>query len=88
MNKVQEKLFKFYKMVETKYDSNALNSILQQSPFVEEEHDLHYSSLHDLIDEGWLKFISMDIREMNTVKYTVRFSSKAIQEIERIMNQQ
>lgn len=79
-----DKFLDFHEKLVKKHDSKRYRSFLDKRSFEEVEADNTYSSIHELIEEGYLEFISLDIGHMNTTKYTIHLSDKAINEIEKI----
>ncbi len=76
-----ENFLNFHENLEKKHGIKRYKDLLDKRPFVEIENDSSFSSIHDLIDEGYLDFISLDIGHMNSTKYTVSLSEKAIKAI-------
>ncbi|MGL1891600.1 MAG: hypothetical protein OCD02_08235 [Spirochaetaceae bacterium] len=81
---IVDKFLGFNENLVKKYDSKEYSDLLNKEPFEEIEEDIKFSSIHDLIDGDYLKFISLDIGSMNSTKYTVHFSDKALNELEKI----
>lgn len=76
----------FHKKLKERHSNKSYDLLLKKTPFIEEEDGIEYSSVHDLIEDGWLEFISLDIGSINSTKYTVHLSDKALKEIEKITN--
>lgn len=81
---ITEKFLDFHKDLLEKHDEMRYNSLLKKKPFVEVEDDTSFSSIHGLIDEDYLNFISLDIGDKGTTRYTVNLTDKAIEEIDKI----
>lgn len=78
-----DKFLDFHKKLMSKHDTKRYDSLLLKKPFVEEEDDNSFT-IHDLIEEEYLDFISLDIGSNNSCKYTVLLSDKALEEIKKI----
>ncbi|MGL1893883.1 MAG: hypothetical protein OCD02_19755 [Spirochaetaceae bacterium] len=75
----------FNKRLIIKYDSKTYSSFLNKNPFEEIEDDGKYSCIHELIEEGYLEFISLDVRNAISTKYIVKLSDKAINKIKSLL---
>ncbi len=84
--KIIDKFLEFHEKLVKKNDPKRYSSLLKKRPFEEIEDDDTFSTIHDLIEEGFLDFISLDIGNLNSTKYTINLSDKAINEIEKIKN--
>lgn len=77
---IQDKFILFHNQLVVKYNTMEYNSILEKEPFDELE-GLESSVIHDLIEEGYLNLISLDISKMDLFKYTINLSDKALVQI-------
>ncbi len=73
-----EKFLKFHKEIIKEHDTKGYNSIMEKCSFVEIEENSLFSPIHDLIDAGYINFISLDIETDSSTKYTIQLSDKAI----------
>ncbi len=72
----------FNKKLKKKHSTKKYNSLLNKSPFIEVENDTKLSPIHNLIEEGYLEIISLDIGNQYSLKYTIHLSDKAIDRLQ------
>ncbi len=81
---IADKFLEFNEKLVKKYDSKRYSSLLNKRQFEEVEDYIAFSPIHELIEEGYLEFISLDIGDMHSTKYTIHLSDKAINEITKL----
>jgi hypothetical protein len=81
--KLIENFLEFHKVLKKRHEEKRYNDLLKKRPFIEIEDDNSFT-IQDLIEEGFLDFISLDIVDDKTSKYTVHLSDKALVEIKKV----
>lgn len=80
---IHNKLLAFNKRLIKEYGLETYSLILEKRPFEDVETNDKFSPIHELVEEGFLEFISLDIKHMSYIIYTIKFTDKAINEIKK-----